>query len=615
MTKMPSARAVHQLERMVDTLCHEPFYNSGIWTEESLGVYVGWVARDNASPMPLSNRRGDVTLVFSGEEFTSSSQPQKANRAASDGPNFIADSYSDNPSFLRTLNGRFHGLLVDRTKKSARLFNDRYGMHRVYWYQSKDGFYFGAEAKAILTVCPEARQLDPRSIGEFVACGSVLDNRSLFKGIRLLPGASDWSFSNGTVEKRLTYFDTEEWEQQERLDSEAYYRELRQTFSSSLSRYFSGDQPIGMSLTGGLDTRLIMAWSKAAPGSLPCYTFAGSLRECKDVEIARQVAKACGQSHQVVTVGDEFLSRFSYYAERAVYLTDGCVDVSRAPDLYLNEIARQIAPVRMTGNYGSEVLRGVRAFKAVNPAPGIFEPELLDYVDAAKHNYSRLAAEHPVSFAVFKQLPWHHYGILALEETQLSLRSPFLDNDLVRAVFRAPSLSLARNDVSRRLIGDGKEGLLEIPTDRGGAGAGSAFSRAAARALLEFSFKAEYAYDMGMPQWLARIDHTLSALKLERLFLGRHKIFHFRSWYRNSCAPYVREMLLDSRSLSRPYIKPKGIETAVDAHLKGTGNYTAEIHQILTLELVNRLFLDGLEKAGSWEARKVLPQQVHCGIA
>ena len=115
-----------------------------------------------------------------------------------------------------------------------------------------------------------------------------------------------------------------------------------------------------MSLTAGLDTRMIMAWLKLAPGTLPCYTFGGMFRECRDVTLARQVAQSCGQSHQVIKVGKEFLSRFPHYAERAVYLTDGCVDVGRAFDLYLNERVRKIAPVRMTGNYGGEVLRRVR---------------------------------------------------------------------------------------------------------------------------------------------------------------------------------------------------------------------------------------------------------------
>ena len=108
----------------------------------------------------------------------------------------------------------------------------------------------------------------------------------------------------------------------------------------------------------------------------------------------------------------------------------------------------------------------------------------------------------------------------------------------------------------------------------------------------EFTFKAEYAYDYGMPQWLARLDHAFSPLKLERLFLGRHKVYHYRIWYRDGLATYVKEMLLDSRTLSRPYLERKGLEAIVSGHLEGNCNYTTEIHRLLSLELLHRLFLD-----------------------
>ncbi len=72
-----------------------------------------------------------------------------------------------------------------------------------------------------------------------------------------------------------------------------------------------------MSLTGGLDTRMIMAWQKSPPGSLPCYSFGGMFRDCQDVLVARKVARACDQAHGVIPLGQEFLSRFPHYAERS----------------------------------------------------------------------------------------------------------------------------------------------------------------------------------------------------------------------------------------------------------------------------------------------------------
>jgi asparagine synthase (glutamine-hydrolysing) len=597
-TKMSREWAEPQLLRMVDALRHESFYETRTWIDESLGVYVGWAARKNSfsDGMPLCNERGDVSLVFSGEEYpvpeTARRLKEQGHRLEMEGPSYLVHLYEENPVFPACLNGVFHGLLMDRRQGTAMLFNDRYGMHRLYYHESTDAFYFAAEAKAILRVRPELQTADPQGLGEFIACGCVLENRTLFQGIHVLPIASGWTFRNCSIERKGKYFQPREWEEQGELELERYYQELRDVFSRNLPRYFSGPERIAMSLTGGLDTRMIMAWRKPAPGSLPCYSFGGTFRDCQDVLLARQVARACGQSHKVISVGKEFLSHFPQYAERMVYLTDGCTDVSHSPDLYANERAAEIAPIRMTGNYGGEVLRRVRAFKPVAPTPALFSPVVLPHVSAASETYAQLTKVHPLSFAVFRQAPWHHYGLLALEQTQLSIRSPYLDNDFVRTVFRAPESALANNEISLRLIADGNTALRRIPTDRGFGGDQGRLLAAFRRQLLEFTFKAEYAYDYGMPQWVARIDHLFSPLHLERLFLGRHKFYHFRVWYRDALSGYVQEMLLDPRTLSRPYLQRNTLEAIVRGHLQGDRNYTTEIHKVLTLELLHRLFLD-----------------------
>ena len=109
---------------------------------------------------------------------------------------------------------------------------------------------------------------------------------------------------------------------------------------------------------------------------------------------------------------------------------------------------------------------------------------------------------------------------------------------------------------------------------------------------MHYLIRNEYAYDYGMPQWLASIDHIFSPFHFERLFLGRHKFAHYRLWYRDSLSSYVREMLLDSRTLSRPYLEPSAVRAMVEEHLNGHRNHTIEIHKVLTLELLHRLFFD-----------------------
>src|SRR5215470_985414 len=263
---------------MLKTLCHESFYASGTWVDPANGIYVGWVARAGsfADGMPLHNESGEVTLIFSGEEFPDpalvTSLRARGHSVPQDGPSYLVHKYEDEPDFPKGLNGRFHGLISDRRRGTTVLFNDRYGLQRLYFHEGQDTFYFSAEAKAILKVRPELRSIDQRGLGEFIVCGCVLENRSLFSGIQVLPPGSAWLFRAGELEKQASYFEPCEWEREEPLKPQEYYPRLRDVFVRNLPRYFEGRERIGVSLTGGLDTRIIMAWRKAEANSLPCYT-------------------------------------------------------------------------------------------------------------------------------------------------------------------------------------------------------------------------------------------------------------------------------------------------------------------------------------------------------
>ena len=595
-TKKPRAWAERQLACMLETMQHESFYNSRTWVDENLGIYIGWTARENSfsDVGPICNEREDVVLVFSGEDYPEAGAVEMLKSAGHvfehTGPSYLVHLYEEDQNFPKSLNGRFQGLLADRRTGKVLLFNDRFGLQRVYFHEAKDAFYFSAEAKAVLAVRPELRTIDAQGLGEYIGCGCVLENRTLFQGIFSLPPASAWTFRAGVLDKKGFYFESREWEELEPLDDDGYYAELRGALKGTLEGYFRGREKIGISLTGGLDTRVIMAWHKAESGTFPGYTFGSMYRENQDVYLARRVAKVCNQPYHLVTVGREVVEGFPQYAERTLYLTDGCVDVARSLDLYNNKMARQIAPVRMVGTFGSEIIRSAVMFKHVAPEEDVFQPDVMASVSRGGETYRRLRNGHATSFVAFGQTSAYHYGVLALEQSQLTMRTPFLDNKIVRAVFRSPKVG-TKGDVRLRLIREGCPELARLRTDRG-FGDYNPLLAAIAHAYLEFTFKAEYAYDYGMPQWVARADHMFAPLHLERLWLGRHKLFHFRIWYRTILANYVREMLLDRESLSRPYLKKNVVEAIVNAHLRGNRNYTVEIHRLLSLELLHRLFVD-----------------------
>jgi asparagine synthase (glutamine-hydrolysing) len=148
------------------------------------------------------------------------------------------------------------------------------------------------------------------------------------------------------------------------------------------------------------------------------------------------------------------------------------------------------------------------------------------------------------------------------------------------------------NELSFRLIKDANPVLWKIITDRGVSDKLTFPFSTLVHFYHEFFFKAEYAYNYGMPQWLARFDHAFKHMHFEKLFLGKHKFNHFRLWYRDELANYVKEILLDSRTTNRPYLNKKYLIEIVQGHTKGNRNYTTEITKMLTVELIQRLFIE-----------------------
>jgi len=493
--------------------------------------------------------------------------------------------------FLGKLNGWFSGVLVDFREQKCVLFNDRYGVNRIYYHEDARSFYFSSEAKSLLKILPGTRQLNLRSLGELLSSDAVLQNRSLFSGISLLPGGSSWVFSRGEAVKKKAYFKPEAWESQPELSGSAFYERLKETWTRILPKYFRGKQPAGLSLTGGVDSRLILAWAQRPPGMLPCYTWGGKYRDCADVKIARRAARISHQPHKTILVGDDFLSQFPELAARTTYISDGTMDVTGSIDLYVQRQARQIAPVRLSGVCGGEILRRLVMFKPDPPQEDLFDPELARSFRDAAITYASELQGHRLSFTAFKQAPWYMASKFTLERSQITYRTPYFDNDLIALAYQTPA-HLLSNDPAIRLIADGNQALGKIGTDRGIASRSIPGITYIRHAYQEFTFKAEYAYDYRMPQWLARLDHIFAPLHLERLFIGRHKFHHFRVWYRDELSRHLKEMLLDSEARSRPYLRAHSLEKIVKAHTNGYRNYAFEIHKILTLELIQRKFVE-----------------------
>jgi len=574
---------------------HESFYDSGVYSVPEMGIYTGWAAHENslAAGQPFCNEQGDIALLFSGECFvdrgTRDELRRKGHEVGQTAGSWLVHLYEEKDNrFFEKLNGLFSGLLIDKRRKQAFLFNDRYGVERIYFCETKDATYFASEAKALLRILPELRAFDEEGVTQFLTFGCTLKWQTLFRGVQLLPGGSLWSFENGKCHKQK-YFFPETWELQPALTAEAFEAQFQETFKRVLPRYFKAESKIGISLTGGLDTRMIMA-CRPPNEKLICYTFAGKEGETLDARLAERVAKASGLDHRTLRIGEEFFSNFESLADRTVYATDGCFGILGAHEIYLNAQARRLAPVRLTGVFGGEILRGVSTFKSLGLSPQLINPEFCRDVSPLGAQLTN-GAVHPVSFAAFREIPWNIFGNLAACRTQVTFRTPYLDNEIVALAFRVPE-SLRRSPlIASRFVKDNDSVLGNIPTDLGHLRESKGLSNTLGRVFCETTFKFDYLYSEGLPHWLSPLDPLLDRLHSKVGLLGLHKYLAYRRWFRRELAGYLNDVLEDVRARQSPFWNSDFVNHMAREHIAGRKNHVREINAVLTLHAVERLLI------------------------
>jgi asparagine synthase (glutamine-hydrolysing) len=593
-SRRPPAECERSVKTMTATMRHESFHATGGFSAPESGVYAGWVAHENsfAADQVFFNDPKDIALVFSGECFP---EPETKIRLKRNGQGLAADRggwlvplYEEQgEKFFGGLNGLFSGLLIDQRRDKVFLFNDRFGMERIYWHETADAFYFATEAKALLRILPELRAFDGEGVAQYLGVGCPIGCRSLFRGVQMLPGGALWTFENGKC-RREKYFSPDDWESQPALPAEDFESRFQETFKSILPGYFESASRIGLALTGGFDTRMIMACRPGTQAKPVCYTFAGAHGKTLDDKIAMRVAAASGLEHHLLRLQPDFFSDFAAHADRTVYVTDGAFGILGAHEIYFHREARKLSALRLTGNYGSEVFRGISTFKPLGLSPELLSPYFAGAVNAA---VSQLAGhrKHPGTFSIFKEIPWNLFGSVAAGRSQVTFRTPYLDNALVKLAYQLP-VSIRKSSLpAGRLVRANSRILSEIPTDRGYAGNNSGPVFFCRRIFAEATFKVDYYHNEGLPHRLAPLDPVFKFAAAKLKLSGRHKYLHYGSWFRNGLAEYVSDALSSAKNHGGGFLDPHFLRKMGEQHLRGENNYAPEINAALTLEAIERL--------------------------
>ena len=578
---------VDTVRAMAAAMLYETSFAPVIVSLPTVGACVGRIGFHDGNQPPYVVRSGAVAMTTDQAIW----EPESTGSTATgrclgiDSHQLLQACEAFGPDALAGLAETSAAFVGDVTRARCLLFSDRYGRDRMFLHCRDRRVFFSSEAKAILAAVPETRAFDVKGLAELLACGCTLGTQSLFRGIEVLEGGVVLTFDSSGATRRK-YFVPADLERLEPVSEGEFLEGFPASLRSVVNVFARATPRVGVSLTGGLDSRMIMASLDAPAGSVPCYTFGSMYGVTGDVAVGKAVAAHCKQPHQVVELGQDFLNRAPSHLEQAVYASDGYLGLSGAAELYVNRLARSIAPARMTGNWGGELMRGVRAFKFRMPQGSFINRELNQQMRVSAADFSPTGLN-PLSTALFHQMPLQGYGRYAIERSQMAMRSPFLADEVVRWLYRAPVSVRASTQGAIAIIGH-RPGLLAIPTDLGLLGRRPRIFRTALRKAL---IKAEYLTSHGAPNWMARLLSHFPFVSLETHFLGVDKFQHFRWWIRRDLAGFVREAIHGSASSLKTWFDMARVAEMVTDHIDGRANYTDEIDKILTVATIQNTLL------------------------
>jgi asparagine synthase (glutamine-hydrolysing) len=253
----------------------------------------------------------EKTHVWVDGEWYSASGPVNAKECAG----LLINACSAG-SLIKTLsktNGFFSALIYNEESRIVRLISDRFGLRQLYWLKTATGIAWAGDIKAFLGLNSFVPDADSSAVNEFLDVGYFLENKTWFKDVEILPASAVLTFNamSGAVEiERYWNWQFIKSDSSVKFDEAVY--ELGQLFRTAVNRRISGSEKICLTLSGGLDSRAILA---AMPSSADTklYTFGDG--ECSDIKIARKVAAVRKSRHTILPLYSE-----NWLSERVKYV-------------------------------------------------------------------------------------------------------------------------------------------------------------------------------------------------------------------------------------------------------------------------------------------------------
>lgn len=223
----------------------------------------------------------------------------------------------------RLLKGAFCAAILDETSGALVLVTDRLGSYPLYWFQTDNRLVFASELRAALRDHPRPA-LNAAAVADFLKFGFPMGDKTLAAGVDMVPAASTLTYCSKTGALHIEPYATiDELFGQADLGYDGYLDAVRSASDQSMDRSVGGGHRFGLSLSGGLDTRVILSGMDRRGSSAGTATFTLGGRGCADEVIGYRLARMARTKHQFVALDDYYLSDLLPTTNQMVSLTDG----------------------------------------------------------------------------------------------------------------------------------------------------------------------------------------------------------------------------------------------------------------------------------------------------
>jgi asparagine synthase (glutamine-hydrolysing) len=549
-----------------------------------------------AGRQPLFNEDGTIGIVYNGElyNFQALRRELLASghrfRSATD-TEVIIHAYEElGPDCVRRFNGMFAFAIWDRRGRGHRgggtlfLARDRFGVKPLYYTRIGGTLAVSSEVKAFLALPGFRPEVDPEALVEYLTFQNLFSDRTLFRGVRLLPPGSTLTVAPDGTSRRERYWTFRFHGEEDR--GERYYVDgVRDRFEEAVRRQLMSDVPVGSYLSGGMDSGSICAVaSRQIPrlhtftAGFPVQGVAGDEVFADERAAALGMAGALGTVHRQLEVEPGDMSRV---LPRLVWHLEDLRVGSSYHNYEVARLASRSVKVVLSGAGGDELFAGypwryrhalesssagdfVRRYAAYwsilvpDAEKGDFFAGSLAAVargfsaseavaDVMADVMPGAGADDPLDLALTFEARTYLQGLFVVDDKlsmahSLEGRVPFLDNDLVDFACAVPGRYKLRDGTSKYVLRRAMRGLIP--------------------------------------------DHILAARK--QGFAPPED-----AWYRGPALPYLRDVVLAPRSLERGFFQPRALERVFAEHLAGRRNHKKLLWSLLCFEWWNRVFVDG----------------------